>query len=97
MDRITTPAERVITKCGKGSFSNGLKVLSRWTGKHITRIQRWNYPKSRGGTGGIIPTQEQQGILARALKEGIELSPEDFFFTGDELVRGVHISAGPAP
>ncbi|MBN9568737.1 MAG: hypothetical protein J0H79_14145 [Alphaproteobacteria bacterium] len=95
MERITSPAQRVITKCGKGDFSKGLRVVAAWTGKHITRVQRWTYPKARGGTGGLIPTQEQQVILTAALREGIALDPADFFFTGGELAPGMAVEVQP--
>ncbi|HEY1630830.1 MAG TPA: hypothetical protein VGF56_05910 [Rhizomicrobium sp.] len=85
MDRIASPATRVITKCGKGSFSHGLALVGQWTGVHESRLYRWTYDRARGGTGGLIPTQHQQTILTRAQLAGIPLAPEDFFFTPAEL------------
>ncbi|MGB8601619.1 MAG: hypothetical protein WCD42_05410 [Rhizomicrobium sp.] len=66
-------AKRIITKCG------GHAVVAAMTGVHVTRVHRWTYPKSRGGTGGLIPAQHLQTILAEAQKRGIALSPSDFF------------------
>lgn len=66
-------AKRIITKCG------GHAVVAAMTGVHVSRVHRWTYPKVRGGTGGLIPAQHLQTILAEAQKRGIALSPSDFF------------------
>ena len=49
------------------------------TGRDITRVHRWTYPKDRGGTGGLIPADVQQLLLDAAVKRGIELTPAHFF------------------
>jgi hypothetical protein len=87
MTRITTPAERIITKCGRGNFSNGLKVISGLTGKDITSIRRWTYEKAEGGTGGLVPAPDQQVILASEPHEGFGIVPDDFFWGPAELSR----------
>jgi len=87
MERITNPATRVITKVGKGDFSKGLALVKQWTGLHESRIYRWTYERSRGGTGGLIPAQHQQTILEAARREGVALEPADFFFETQELAR----------
>lgn len=66
-------AEHIIAKCG------GPAVVAEMTGVHVSRVHRWTYPKERGGTGGLIPAQHQQRILAEAKRRGIDLSPSDFF------------------
>lgn len=66
------PARSVIAKMG-------VERVSAVTGKHISRVYRWMYPKDRGGTGGIIPQGDAFRLLAHARSEGIELSPDDFF------------------
>ncbi|UXT47821.1 hypothetical protein FY136_00655 [Agrobacterium tumefaciens] len=66
------PAKSVIAKIG-------IEKVSAVTGKHISRVYRWMYPKNRGGTGGIIPQGDAFALLAHARSEGIELSPDDFF------------------
>lgn len=42
------PARTVIAKIG-------VDKVAEITGKHVSRVYRWMYPKSRGGTGGLIP------------------------------------------
>lgn len=85
MDRIASPAQRVIEKCGNGNFEKGLVAISGWTGVSAARVRRWTFTKSKGGTGGVIPTQHQQDIYDRARLKGVDLKAEDFFFTAGEL------------
>jgi hypothetical protein len=66
-------AQHVIEKCG------GPAAVAAMTGVHVSRVHRWTYPKARGGTGGLIPAQHQQVILAEAKRLGIALQPSDFF------------------
>ena len=66
-------AEQVIEKCG------GHQTVAEMAGVHVSRVHRWTYPKNRGGTGGLIPTQHQQTLLNEARKRGIDLGPPDFF------------------
>ena len=67
------PARSVIAKIG-------IDKVSDITGKHISRVYRWMYPKERGGTGGLIPQSDQPLILSYANETGIDLSERDFFF-----------------
>jgi len=69
------PARSVIAKAG------GVDVVVNVTGKHISRVYRWMYPKDRGGTGGIIPQADAEAILKHAKKHGLDISPADFFAT----------------
>lgn len=78
-DRIITPAERVICKCGNGDFSKGLDTIERWTGVHRSRLHRWTYPRNRGGTGGLIPAWHQQIIFIHARREDKGIVSSDFF------------------
>lgn len=66
-------ATRVIDKCG------GPEAVAQMVGVNISRVYRWTYPKSRGGTGGLIPSAQQQKLLSAARKRQIDLSPADFF------------------
>ena len=68
-----TPAQRVIAKFG------GAAVVAELTQKHISRVFRWTYPKSRGGSGGFSPWAEAVKLLAFAPRHGVELTPADFF------------------
>ncbi|SOC45732.1 hypothetical protein SAMN05892877_117121 [Rhizobium subbaraonis] len=66
------PAKSIIAKIG-------IDKVSEITGKHVSRVYRWMYPKERGGTGGMIPQSEAPALLAYAKANKIELSPADFF------------------
>ncbi|WP_375263218.1 hypothetical protein [Palleronia sp.] len=67
------PAISIIKICG------GFAAVAEMTGRDETRVRRWTYPKERGGTGGLIPAEQQQVIMAEARARGLPLSPENFF------------------
>lgn len=71
-DTHLDPAKSIIAKIG-------IEKVSEITGKHVSRVYRWMYPKERGGTGGLIPQTDAPALLAWALDNGVELSPADFF------------------
>lgn len=71
-DTHLDPARSVIAKIG-------IEKVSEITGKHVSRVYRWMYPKGRGGTGGLIPQADQPAILSYANENGIELTERDFF------------------
>ncbi|WP_170138988.1 hypothetical protein [Rhodoplanes serenus] len=75
------PARSVIEKLG------GVQAVASMTGKHISRIYRWMYPVERGGTGGLIPTQQQPILLDEARARDLDLKPEDFFVRGGTTER----------
>jgi len=79
-DNHLEPAKSVIAKVG-------VEKVSAVTGKHISRVYRWMYPKDRGGTGGIIPQADAFRILAHARTEGIPLSADDFFRVAQEAAE----------
>lgn len=56
----------------------GVEAAARVTGKHISRIYRWTYPTSKGGTGGIIPHTDALKLLDHAREHGIHLDEADF-------------------
>jgi len=66
------PARTVIAKIGTHR-------VAAITGKHVSRVYRWMYPKSRGGTGGLIPQADMPALLAYAIENQIDLSPAEFF------------------
>lgn len=73
------PAQRVIEKCG------GPQAVAKMVGVDVSRVHRWTYPKARGGSDGLIPSQQQQALLNAARESGIDLQPADFFdLPGDE-------------
>jgi len=67
------PAKSVIAKLG------GVEVVSTVTGKHVSRVYRWMYPRERGGTGGTIPHAVARKLLDHAAKTDIPLSAAEFF------------------
>ena len=67
------PARTVITICG------GYAETARMSGRSEVRVRRWEYPKEKGGTGGLIPSDCQQTLLDAARAEGKPLRPEHFF------------------
>jgi hypothetical protein len=56
----------------------GVETAAKVTGKHISRVYRWTYPASRGGTGGIIPHTEALKLLEHARATKIPLNEADF-------------------
>jgi len=70
---MKNPAEVVIEKFGGHRRLAGLINVS------VSRVYRWNYPKERGGTGGLIPQKHHGALLTAARAEGVSLEPVDFF------------------
>lgn len=71
------PASLIITKIG------GPRAVSEVTGRSIARVYRWMAPKECGGTGGTIPYQEAKKLLKVAENLGLDLTPADFFHSGE--------------
>lgn len=46
---------------------------------NVSRVYRWTYPKSRGGTDGEIPSRHYAKILREGKKRGISVDVLDFF------------------
>lgn len=69
------PARTVIEKIG------GADAVAKVTGRNVSRVYRWMYPRERGGTDGVIPHLEARKLLDHAAANGIALSPNDFFPT----------------
>lgn len=70
---VMTQAERVIEKFG------GPKNLARIIGRDVATVYKWMYPKTKGGTGGLIPTQALTEVMAAARQQGIFLTTADLF------------------
>ena len=69
-------ADRVICKFGGPCrLSRIFKAIGR--PRSLSSIYLWLYPKSRRGTGGLIPTQAWDDIFRAARYEGIVITPED--------------------
>lgn len=67
------PATSIIKICG------GFQVVADMTGRDVSRVHRWTYPKRKGGTDGAIPADVQGDLLAEAVRRGIPLEPKHFF------------------
>lgn len=67
------PAKTIIEICG------GFDAVAEMVGRHQTRVRRWTYPRDKGGTGGLIPSDMQAPLLEAARKRGIKLKPDHFF------------------
>ena len=72
-DRNLEPASTVLAKIG------GVEIAAQVTGKHVSRIYRWTYPRSKGGTGGVIPHEDATKLLKHASEHKLELTAADFF------------------
>lgn len=67
------PASTIIEKCG------GANAVAEMVGRDVSRIHRWTYPKEKGGTGGLIPSDAAQQLMRAARERGIQLQADDFF------------------
>lgn len=76
VERPRSQAERVLAKFG------GARALARILDglgikKDPSGFYRWTHPKSRGGTGGVIPTSAWKMLIYAARMEGILLTSDD--------------------
>lgn len=76
------PAKTIIEMCG------GVTAVAGMVGRDGSRVRRWAYPKSKGGSDGLIPSDVQVRLLAEANRRGIGLRPEHFFITGTMPTQG---------
>lgn len=72
MNDPETQAARITRICG-------VERLARWTSRTVTQVYRWDYPKAKGGSGGLIPAFHHQAILDGARDEGVKLRASDFY------------------
>jgi hypothetical protein len=71
----------------------GFERAAEVTGKHLSRIYRWTYPTSRGGTGGTIPHADALKLLDHAKASGIPLTADDFLQTPSRAATPEPVSA----
>ncbi len=82
-----TPAARIVARFG-------VETLSKWTGRHRTRVHAWTWPSDRGGTGGAIPLRVRLLIVEGARRDRSErLEFSDFEPQGDERYLSDEASA----
>lgn len=65
-------AQNIIDKCG------GVRPISLWLKITTKSVYCWTYPKSKGGSGGLVPSKYQSPLLQKAVESGVNLSPNDF-------------------
>ncbi len=70
---VMEPASTIISLCG------GFEAVARMTNRSEVRVRRWTYPKSRGGTDGLIPSDCQKILMNAARRDGLPLTPMHFF------------------
>ena len=78
------PAQTILNRFG------GAGPLSRRLGLDRSAVHRWALPKSRGGSGGLVPAKHHLRLLSMAAAEGIALSAAD-------LVGTVALAGEPPP
>lgn len=66
------PASTIIKKFG------GEAKVSEITETAYTAPYRWQAPRSKGGTGGLIPQRHHPKLLSYAKENSIDLSPAEF-------------------
>lgn len=66
------PAATIIDRFG------GPDAVQQITGASRTRVYRWTQPKSKGGTGGMIPTPHALKLIAHAKEAGLPITAEHF-------------------
>jgi hypothetical protein len=66
------PAASIIKRLG------GAAAVAAATGTALTAPYRWQYPRARGGTGGLIPQRHHRALINFAKRCTIALGAEDF-------------------
>ena len=70
---LSPVAARIIEKCG------GVREVARMTNRATVSVHKWRHEKARGGTGGLIPSDAQEMLMAASLRGEVSLDPSDFF------------------
>lgn len=72
------PARSIIEAFGNGDITAGISVVSEITGRDRSRVLRWMYPKTKGGTDGAIPTGAIQTLFSEAKRRDLQLTADTF-------------------
>lgn len=72
-EKVLPIAAHVIEKCG------GVVRVHELTGRATSSIFKWRWSKSKGGTGGVVPSEAQQELMAAVKRGEVDLTPADFF------------------
>jgi len=81
------PASSIVQKLG------GESVVAKVTGTAYTAPYRWQHPRERGGTDGVIPQRHHRTLLDYARSKGISLKAEEFLSTEPVKRRGRRAAA----
>lgn len=66
-------ADQIIKKCG------GVPKTAAIVGKSENWVYKWRISKEKGGTGGLVPRDAQEKLLAAAARKEVNIRPSDFF------------------
>jgi hypothetical protein len=75
------PAQRIIARLG------GEAHVAFITGTAYTAPYRWQAPRRKGGTGGLIPQRHHRRLLDYARANGIPLGAEEFLADEPESTK----------
>lgn len=78
---VLDPARSIIDRLG------GAHAVAAMTGRHVTRVRRWTYPRERRGSDGIIPLPEALKIIENAADGKIGLTMDDFVVGANTITR----------
>lgn len=78
-DAPTTQAQRIFSRFGGvPQLQKALQRLGPGAARSLSAIYRWDLPRNKGGSAGVIPTSAQSDIIRAARLEGIVIPPEDW-------------------
>lgn len=67
------PASSIIELMG------GTRAVAEITGVHISQVNKWTWPKDRGGSDGVIPMKHAMTLVSHSRVEKLGLTPDHFF------------------
>jgi hypothetical protein len=67
------PAATIIARLG------GVQNVSVALGLNPITVMRWSYPRCKGGSAGLVPSNRQRDLLDLGKAIGAEITPADFF------------------
>ncbi len=70
-------AEAVLSPSRRARKVLGSIRLAELCGRTTDAIRKWDRPRSKGGTGGLVPAEFQARILEAAKADGLPLTAED--------------------
>jgi hypothetical protein len=74
------PAYSIIETLGDDKEIPEAKI-AEFIGCHWTQVRKWTYPKSSGGTGGLVPAKYHEDLFRYAQEKEKDLRPEMFFLS----------------